>query len=528
MKKVSLFFICILSVCLLCSCRGGFAEQQISDYVCSVLSKPEDEITKEDLNTIEGLYLSNASSIDDLDYFKNLTELSVTDTQLSDWKKLYKTKLTNLELWNNTGEIDFAQIDKSELTALTIVGGDIINIESLVEAKKLNSLIIQNVNDADFSFISELKNLNYLEIVNSGIKDISFVSELKNLTGLSLGENLISDLSPLEGLMGLQILDLHHNHITDVSALENIIDIQEINLSQNSVSDITPLANLTGLLNIDISNNEISDISPISELRFLRGANVSHNRIKTLSAFSKLADITDVDASNNVISSVPSSLLKNAYYLDLSANSIKMDNAKLLVWLEQNKNGVGIINLFDNLFSEKDIKALSEIEAVAFLANGLPVSAEGYAEYNRALDLVAKRSADLAERDRAYYIYAELAKNCQRAETEAMESSLGSFNVVVNGRGTSFDCAEALQSAYRRIGISSVVYIGDKFGSADTDMKHYWNIAEIDGKRVYCDLYCDLGFMSRPEFFGVNDADMTYNEHIMLDDYRGAVEDRLE
>lgn len=528
MKKYLIIILCTAVICTLCSCTEHFAEEQVLEYVCTELGKTAEEIENGDLESVTELYLYNAQSVNDISKFKNLKELSVTDSETENWKPLYTVKLTSLEMWNNIGEVDFARIDKSSLETLEVMGSDIINLDSIAQAENLKSLIIWNAENTDFSFVKNLKKLEYLEICGCEIEDISFVAELDNLKSLSLGENIIEDLSPLKEHMSLQSLDLHHNRISDVSALENIIDLQVLDLSENSITDLSPIANLTGLLNLNISNNGITDITPLEKLRFLQSVNLSSNYIETLSALENQDSLTEITANNNFISSVPAKLFKNVYYMDLSSNNLRITNASVFMWLEQNKNSVKGINLFDNLLSESDIKTLDKIESVTFLSAGLPVSAEGCIQYNSIMNEIMKNSKNLDTRGKAYYIYTSLANGCVKAETESLESSLGAFNVVVNKKGTSLDCANALSSALRRAGIRSAVYCGDCFGNTQTDMKHYWNIAYIDEKSVYCDLYCDLGYLAKTAYFGVNDEYMTYNEHIMLDDYRGSITDSLE
>lgn len=519
--------LCAALMCVLCACGDRFEDERVAEYVCTYLDKSEDEVENKDLENIGELYLYDVHSVNDLPKFKNLKELSVTDSDVESWKPLYSLNLSTLKLWNNSGELDFAQIDKADLETLEITGNDVLNLESLAEAANLKSLTVSNVENTDFSFVGNLKNLEYLELSGCGIEDISFVDGLHNLKSLSLGENLISDLSPLKNHMSLESLDLHHNRIGDVSALENIIDLQVLDLSENSVTDLSPIKNLTGLYDLDVSNNGITDISPLKTLRFLQSVNLSSNYIKTLAPIESLESLSEITANNNFITTVPAKLFKNIGYMDLSSNSLRISNASVFVWLEQNKGSSGGINLFDNPLTESDITALDKIDSVSFLSGGLPVSAQSYIQYNSVINEIVNGANVPDEREKAYSIYTSLANGCVKSQTESLESSLGAFNVVVNKKGTSLDCANALSSALRRVGIRSAVYCGDRFGNEQTDMKHYWNIVYIGEKRVYCDLYCDLGYLSSPSFFGVNDDYMTDNEHIMLDDYRGSVDDML-
>ena len=525
-KKIIGIVMLTMAIFLLSSCGNNFKEQQIADYVAQTAGKDIEKVTKDDIAAIDSIYMNCAESVKDISKFPNISSLTVTDSEIEKWDAVYKTKLKSLELWNNKGTVDIEKLDKSNLESIILMG-DVKNLESLKNAQKLTSVVVWNCAGADFSFLNELPNLTYLEIVNSEISDISFVKNMNNLTSLVLSENLISDISALKNKMGITLLDLRHNKLTDISALDNIIDLQELDISQNNITDISPLKELTGLISLNISSNDIEDISVLSGLRFLESVDMAANNIKSISALGNLSSLQEVLVSHNLIGDVPDNLLKSAYYLDLSANNIKINNAKFFVLLESNAGDGVSVNLFDNPLSDGDIKMLEKIESVSFLSNNLPVSAEGYCTYNNVINRIVRETAGKSNIEKISYVYKYLTSACEKIGTETLADSLGGYNVIVNKKGTSLDCAEAFASVLRRMGINSDIYNGDMFDRTETDMKHYWNLAEIDGKKCYFDVYCDIG-NSVPKYFGVNDREMSENGHIMLDYYYGSVTDNID
>lgn len=524
MKKIKIIVLSV-SVIIVCAAiflfyprSNGFYESQIENYVCDVLQKTPDEITTDDLASIDNLYLNGISSIKDLRKFGGLTSLSISDSSVDKWDTLYAAHLQSLELVNNTGTVDMAKIDKSALESIS-VSGNVENLDSLKDAKNLKSLIIWDCSEQDFSFLSELSSLTFLEAVNCGIEDISFVNNMPGLISLDLSNNLISDISPLKSKQGISSLDLGHNKLTDISALGNIIDLQNLNLSQNRISDLTALKNLTGIIMLNISDNSLSDISPLSTLRFLESLDISYNHITSLTPIEGLESISEVDAQSNMITSVPPKIAKRVYYMDLSSNLITVRNASFFIWLEQNKNEGANINLFDNPFSDSDITELDKIECVVFQCDEDDVSADEFRLFNKRMRAVTNAAEGSTQSEKAQSVYKYITSSFT-ALSEDSETERGLYNAVVNGKGTSYDMSLAYSSALRRIGIESEIYRGGMFGS---DSPHYWNIVCADGGKSYFDTYCGLKNIMN-DFSNSDDFEMTQNDHILLSYYCGAIQ----
>ena len=139
------------------------------------LSLADDEIITNDmLNSIKELDLSDKglSNISGIEYFKELTMLSLRFNEISDISAL--GNLTNLQ-----------------------------------------TLYLYNNSISSISALGNLTNLQTLYLSANEISDISALRSLTNLEQLDLDANEISDISALGNLSGLSWLDLSNNNLTE-------------------------------------------------------------------------------------------------------------------------------------------------------------------------------------------------------------------------------------------------------------------------------------------------------------------------
>ena len=137
------------------------------------------EITKADaLKIYSGLYLDNKNitSLDGIQYFKNLNSTDLSANKITD------------------------------LTPLS-------------ELPYLIGLNLNNSQISDITLLSRLTELSVLGLNNNQISDITPLSELTELTHLSLERNQISNLVPLSKLHNLEYLSLEYNQISDLEPL---------------------------------------------------------------------------------------------------------------------------------------------------------------------------------------------------------------------------------------------------------------------------------------------------------------------
>lgn len=235
------------------------------------LNKPEGEIWKSEVGTIQGLlfqaefdYEGPMGPLDDLRHFTGLKRLVLSD-----------------------GADDISALSHlTNLTDLLLSFNEISDISALSNLSNLEYLDLSYNNISDINALSNLTNLETLVIAENSISDISALSNLTNLKYLSMSKNSISDISALSSLTNLEYLDLIENNISDISALSSLTNLERLALAENNISDISPLGNLTNLRDLTLWNNEISDVSALSNLTNLDWLGLTGNPVTDYSPVS--------------------------------------------------------------------------------------------------------------------------------------------------------------------------------------------------------------------------------------------------
>jgi internalin A len=188
-----------------------FNDPNLEDAVRGMLSKPEGDITADDMATLSELWAGDwgISDLSGLEYAVNLEKLALYQDQFSQ---------------NHISDI-------SPLTGLT----------------NLQELYLDYNQISDISPLAGLTNLQVLQITNNQISDISSLAGLTNLRTLFITTNQISDISPLAGLTNLEHLWLSVNQISDISPLAGLTNLQFLQLNNNQISDISPLVANSGI-----------------------------------------------------------------------------------------------------------------------------------------------------------------------------------------------------------------------------------------------------------------------------------------
>ncbi len=216
---------------------------------------------------------------------------------------------------------------------------------SLVHFKKLEKLVLFQVEADDYSLLQEMKHLSFLDLSRNRIKDISFLTGLNNIANLYLGWNRLTDISSLRHLTGISGLDIRDNNLTDISPLSelrqlNSLDLQSnkltdisalgglsrltyLNLNRNKIDDISSLHGLSNLTYLDAAGNQIADISALKDQVGLAYLNLSGNKIEEISPLRALINLTILNLSVNRIADIsPIKMLRDLTDLDLSQNKI--------------------------------------------------------------------------------------------------------------------------------------------------------------------------------------------------------------
>jgi Leucine-rich repeat (LRR) protein len=307
----------------------------------NVLKKPTSDIYLSDASRVTELHLEgkNLDSLEDIEYFTNLTGLYCSENELQDIDSL--KKLTKLEVLylnvNKISDISCLQ-DLVNLKELNLSANEIVDIHSLAGLTKLKSLCLLSNKINDISSLAGLNNLESLELHQNDISNIDSIKNLTKLNFLSLFDNKLTDISELKELVNLKQLYLDYNKISDISSLGGLINLESLSVANNAINDINKLNGLLNLNYLVLNNNTISDLSCLSELTKLTNLEVKANNISDISNFAGLPNLNHLDLSDNNIkdisrlvefTSLDSLFLANNQISDISVIS-KMKSLKSL------------------------------------------------------------------------------------------------------------------------------------------------------------------------------------------------------
>ncbi|WP_251861201.1 cell wall-binding repeat-containing protein [Clostridium sp. Marseille-Q2269] len=193
--------------------------KEVLNHALGQYRKPNDEITKEEMESLKELssdYLSiidktgqgsrGISDLTGLEYAINLEKLDLSENKISDLSPLRNsTKIKWLELDRNY-ITDLSPLSK--MTALEHL--NIYNNEDIVDLNPISKLTTIKWIDMHHCSRSEaplnvevlknLTNLEYLSFETNKITDLSFAKSLPNLKTLSCNNTFVTDLAPVQDL----------------------------------------------------------------------------------------------------------------------------------------------------------------------------------------------------------------------------------------------------------------------------------------------------------------------------------------
>ena len=389
-----------------------FSDWALEYHVSSALGKDAGEITQQDLAQVRQLHICDISgsvneiapddtgrtskmgdgsqvphlsSLEDLKYFINLEELSLTAQDFTDLSPL--SQLTNLTVLNlhNSNLSDLSPL--SGLTNLEVldIGGNYLNtptdlsplrnltnlrelyldgVRNLTNLSPLESLTNLEVLDLgytgydamknrtdymDLSFLSRLTKLKKLDLASCKVGTLETFSSLTALEELDLSGCPVSDLNPLSGLSQLRVLSFYSNEegrkVQNLSPLANLTQLEELTFSSlsspdltplegltqmkklsivgSTLTDLTPLAGMTQMEELTLSLNEISDLTPLEDMTRLTLLELDQNLISDLSPLAGMTQVTTLDLHENQISDLaPLAEMKELKYLTIAENPV--------------------------------------------------------------------------------------------------------------------------------------------------------------------------------------------------------------
>lgn len=176
---------------------------------------------------LDAMHHGEISSLKGMEYFKNLTQVSVSGCPVTDIS--YIQELASLQsLW----------IEKSNIS-------DISFLKSMTQLTTLK--LCYNENITDYSPVQYAVNVQVLYLNGADISDISMLRKCKSLVEFSAIDAMLTDISVLEQCVELHSLCLSNNQFTTIPDLTELTQLTTLMLDGNPLTTET-LLDLENLL----------------------------------------------------------------------------------------------------------------------------------------------------------------------------------------------------------------------------------------------------------------------------------------
>jgi Leucine-rich repeat (LRR) protein len=227
-------------------------------------------------NNVKSLYFNYTFGWDGVDFsflstLDMIEQLSIVNVPSYGLEAIEEMKaLVDLSLSTySKSKVDFTRLPKLKYCALDWHTG----LESILEAKELVYLFIDEFKTKDFSKLANLTNLEVLTIRNSNIEDISCLSGSVNLKKLELVNcKKLTDFTPLTQLKNLEWLSIDGTkEVSNIEFVRNMTSLKILDVSDtNNIASIEPLKDLTGLKAVAFCGNKTTivdgDLSYLTKL----------------------------------------------------------------------------------------------------------------------------------------------------------------------------------------------------------------------------------------------------------------------
>jgi transcriptional regulator NrdR family protein len=135
-----------------------------------------------------------------------------------------------------------------EITELSLEGTQVSDITALKILTSLRELSLLGTQVSELSPIENLNSLQVLTLSGTKVSDLASIKNLTNLQRLFLNLSEVGDLSPLSGLTKLGLLNCNRTFVEDLTPLKNVTSLQLLDLRYTQVRDLRPLYNLKDCL----------------------------------------------------------------------------------------------------------------------------------------------------------------------------------------------------------------------------------------------------------------------------------------
>ena len=303
-----------------------FADPAIEDSVREVLGvDKKDKILTNNLWTIKEFTIpQDAKSYADLKHMAFLEKLTVNKGVGSELNNIsHLSNLTELSITDTTVSQDTLEVIAALplLKNLTLANCGLTGISPLKDAVDLEHLDLNNNTIRTIDAISSMIKLQELNLSQNAVKSLEALSGNTTLTRLNLSTNDIHSLAPITNLAGLKWVDASTNAITDLGEIGKLSALATLSLKNNKLTSVESLQNCSTLTDLNISSNQLSNIDAISKITSLMYLDCSYNKLTELPSFNKDCQLVTINASNNQISNLERlSGLKNLNNVNMDYN----------------------------------------------------------------------------------------------------------------------------------------------------------------------------------------------------------------
>ena len=256
--------------------KGIFSENTIAEFV-KIIPNHNNIVS---LGSYEDFFVTN---LDGIDVFKNLQQLYIKSSYLSDISALQQlTKLKYLCL-DDAGKVtDFSPVTYlTSLEVLDITSSKIKNLSFLDKLNNIKEFSLRKSQIIDISALEKYKStLTKLCLSeNYDVEDYSVIGEFTNLTELSICATSDAVMPDLSKNTKLQTLMLERAY--DLNMLSTVKNISELYLTRCSLLNLPDLSHLTKLyyVRIDDSSSLITNLTPFTKLSALECLDISNTKV---------------------------------------------------------------------------------------------------------------------------------------------------------------------------------------------------------------------------------------------------------
>jgi hypothetical protein len=211
-----------------------------------------------------------------------------------------------------------------ELTALDVIGYDLVPFQGLVPDSGLNAAI-RAVLQKPLGLLTEqdLLVLTNLDASNRRVKSLEGLEAARNLTILSLQSNRLANLSFPGQLTNLVQLNLGLNPLTNCVIPDGLTDLQRLLIASSQLTNLTLPGDLTTLTELDLHGNLFTRLDLPLSLTRLGALNLNANRLTSFSFPANLVELNNLNLSGNQLPSfnLPPNLAY-LFFLDLGLNAL--------------------------------------------------------------------------------------------------------------------------------------------------------------------------------------------------------------